>query len=55
MELSNAGEHKSVWNFAEEFWKCWTGVLMMQATLNPQSEKSYMRKEKLNRGESGTL
>ena len=53
MELSNAGEHEKRVEFCRRILECWTGVLMMQATLNPQSEKSYMRKGKLNREESG--
>ena len=49
MELGNAGEHEK----RVESWKCWTGALMMAVILNPQSGKSYMQKEKRNRGERG--
>ena len=54
MELGNAGEHEKRVEFCRRtFWKCWTGALMMAVILNRPSGKSYMQKEKRNRGERG--
>ena len=53
MELGNAGEHEKRVEFCRRILEMLDRALMMAVILNPQSGKSYMQKEKRNRGERG--